>query len=136
MMDREAPESYLRELDETCTYPYALHRRWVDMGLLGLPFAERDGGLGRPVMDVVVVAEEIARKGYDLAGAYGVPVFIGLNVAEFGTEQQRAQLLPELFEGRRRFSIALTEPDAGSDATALRTRATLDGDTFVVNGEK
>lgn len=136
VMDNEAPESYLRDLDEHHRYPYELYRVWADMGLLGLPFPAELGGGGGSVMDFVIVAEEIGRKGYDLTGAYGVPIFNGLNVLHFGTDEQKARFLPPLLDGTRRMSIAMTEPDAGSDAGAMRTSATRDGDQFVVRGEK
>src|SRR4051794_36261124 len=136
VMDREAPEEYLRALDEEQRYPYELYRTWVEVGLMGLPFPEEWGGGGGSVLDFVVVAEEIGRKGYDLSGAYGVPIFNGLNVLHFGTDAQKEKYLPALLDGTRRMSIAMTEPDAGSDAGAMRTRATPDGDQFVVNGEK
>ncbi len=136
VMDREAPDDYLRALDEEHRYPYELYRTWAEIGLMGLPFPEEWGGTGGSVLDFVIVAEEIGRKGYDLSGAYGVPIFNGLNVLHFGTDAQKQKYLPSLLNGTRRMSIAMTEPDAGSDAGAMRTRATRDGDQFVLNGEK
>lgn len=136
VMEREATEEYLRRLDEHYLYPYELYRHWVDIGLFALPFPVELGGLGGSVTDFVVVAEEIGRKGYDLTGVYGVPIFNALNVMHFGTEEQRRELIPALLAGQRRLSIAMTEPDAGSDAGAMRTRARADGDHFVIDGEK
>lgn len=136
VMEREAPEDYLRRLDEECLYPYELYARWVEIGLPTLPFPAEYGGLGGSVMDFVVVAEEIGRKGYDLTGVYGVPVFNGLNVLHFGTKEQKQRFLPPLLRGEIRMSIAMTEPDAGSDAGAMRTTARQRGNRFVIDGEK
>ena len=136
LMDDVATDEYLRHLDEAHEYPYDLYRRWADMGLFGLPFPEEYGGLGLGVVDFVVIAEEIGRRGYDLTGIYGVPVFNGLNVLHHGTDEQRAEILPRLLSGELRLSIAMTEPDAGSDAGAMRTTAVRDGDTYVLNGQK
>src|SRR5581483_9858034 len=64
MLDRVATEDYLREHDDAENYPYELYEQLVAMGLLGLPFSEEDGGLGRGILDFALVAEEIGRKGY------------------------------------------------------------------------
>ncbi|WP_116996705.1 acyl-CoA dehydrogenase family protein [Desertimonas flava] len=136
LMSREATDDRLRELDEQEAYPYELYARWVEMGLIGLPFPEEFGGMAGSIMDFVVVAEEIGRRGYDLAGLYGTPIFNGLNILEHGTDAQRAELIPALIGGRVRFSISITEPGAGSDAAALRAAATRVDGGYVLNGEK
>lgn len=136
LMTREATEPYLRSLDESSSYPYELYARWAELDLLRLPFPEEVGGLGGDAVDLAIVAEEIGGKGYDLAGAYGVPVFNGLQILHWGTESQRLRLLPPLLSGRLRLSIAMTEPDAGSDAGAMRTTARRIGDIWVIDGEK
>ncbi|MBI5090243.1 MAG: acyl-CoA/acyl-ACP dehydrogenase, partial [Actinobacteria bacterium] len=136
VMEREAPESYLRTLDEEHRYPYELYQTWVELGLFSLPFPAEYGGLDGSVLDFVLVAEEIGRKGYDLTGVYGVPIFNALNVLHFGSDAQKQRFIPGLLNGSRRMSIAMTEPDAGSDAGAMRTTAVRDGDAFVLNGEK
>ncbi|MBI5089681.1 MAG: acyl-CoA/acyl-ACP dehydrogenase [Actinobacteria bacterium] len=136
VMTEQATDEYLRELDEESRYPYELYETWVQTGLLTLPFPEEVGGLGGSVVDFVLVAEEIGRRGYDLTGVYGVPVFNGLNILHHGTSEQQQRFLPALLRGELRLSIAMTEPDAGSDAGAMRTTAVRDGDSFVINGEK
>ena len=136
LMTDHAGDEYLQHLDEHDEYPYDLYSRWVDMGLVGLPFPEEVGGTAGSIMDFVVVAEEIGRRGYDLTGLYGTPIFNGLNILEHGTDELRAELLPALIAGRLRFSIAITEPGAGSDTSALRTSATKVDGGFVLNGEK
>lgn len=136
LMAAEAGDEYLRRLDEQSLYPYELYAKWVETGLLGLPFPEEYGGIGGSVTDFVIVAEEIGRRGYDLTGVYGVPVFNGLNILHHGTEEQKQRFLPALMRGELRMSIAITEPDAGSDAGAMRTTARRCGDSYVLDGEK
>jgi alkylation response protein AidB-like acyl-CoA dehydrogenase len=136
LMDEHATPRYLSELDESCVYPYELYRRWAAAGLLSLPFSVEDGGCGGGVLDMVLVAEEIGRKGYDLVGVYGTPTFCAMNIAEHGSDELRRTMLPPFFDGARRFAVSITEPDAGSDASSIRTRAVADGESFVVNGAK
>lgn len=136
LMEREAPEDYLRKLDEQTEYPYELYARWAEAGFLGLPIPEDYGGIGAGVLDFAVVAEEIGRWGYDLAGIFGVPLFIALTLLRYGTEEQKREFIPAVMAGRRRLVVSMTEPDAGSDVSALRTTARRRGDSFVINGQK
>ncbi|RLA41186.1 MAG: acyl-CoA dehydrogenase, partial [Gammaproteobacteria bacterium] len=64
MMDEVATSDYLREHDEKGLYPYAVYDKWVEMGLLGLPFPEEYGGYGGDVIDMALVSEELGRKAY------------------------------------------------------------------------
>ncbi|MBN9097798.1 MULTISPECIES: acyl-CoA dehydrogenase family protein [unclassified Pseudonocardia] len=136
MMDREAPEEYLQRLDREHLFPHELWRRWVEMDLLAMPFPARYGGLDGGVLEFVITAEEIGRKGYDLAGAYGMTVFLGLLLVRHGTDEQADEIVPGIVRGERRLSISITEPDAGSDAGAMRTFARADGDDFLIEGQK
>ncbi len=136
LMQRHAPPDYVRKLDAERTYPEDLYAKWVEAGLLALPFPEEYGGIGGSLIDIVIVAEEIARTSADLVMAYSGNVFCGLNMMRKATEEQRAYWLPRLISGESKFSISMSEPDAGSDLSAIRTTAVQDGDHFVLNGEK
>ncbi|WP_202377846.1 acyl-CoA dehydrogenase family protein [Mycobacterium paraintracellulare] len=136
LMDRHATEEYISRLDREGAYPYELWQEWAAAGLLGLPFPEEYGGQGGSVMDFILVAEVMGYWGYDMIGVYGTPLFMGLNVLHHGTEQQRERWLSPLLRGERRFSVAMTEPGAGSDAGAMRTTAVHDGGVWRLNGEK
>jgi alkylation response protein AidB-like acyl-CoA dehydrogenase len=136
MMDKVATPDYIRRLDKEQAYPYELYQSWVDLGLLALPFPEAYGGLGGSVMDMVILAEEISRKSADFYMAYAGSVFCGLNVARKGSEEQKKFWLPKLLSGEVRFSISMSEPDAGTDIGAMRTTAVRDGDQYVINGQK
>ena len=136
MMDKVATPDYIRRLDKEQAYPYELYQSWVDLGLLALPFPEAYGGLGGSVMDMLILAEEISRKSADFYMAYAGSVVCGLNVARKGSEEQKKFWLPKLLSGEVRFSISMSEPDAGTDIGAMRTTAVRDGDHYVINGQK
>ncbi len=136
MLDRVATEDYLREHDDAERYPHELYEQLVAMGLLGLPFSEEDGGLGRGILDFALVAEEIGRKGYDLAAVYGIPIFNALTVVRHGSAEQRRHWVGELLGGRVRFCVAITEPGSGSDAGSMRTSARRVEGGWLLNGEK
>jgi alkylation response protein AidB-like acyl-CoA dehydrogenase len=136
LMSKHATEDYLSRLDAEHSYPYALWDVFAAAGLLGLPFPEEYGGQGGSVLDFALVAETLGYWGYDMIGVYGTPLFMGLNILHKGSEELRATWLPPLLRGERRFSVAMTEPDAGSDLSGLRTSAVLHGDRWVLNGEK
>jgi alkylation response protein AidB-like acyl-CoA dehydrogenase len=135
-MDRIATPEYVRRLDREQAYPDELYAAWVELGLLRIPFAEKYGGLGGNVVDMVIVAEEISRKSADFFMAYAGSVFCGLNVARKGSEEQKRYWLPKLLSGEIKMSISMSEPEAGSDVGAMRTRARRDGQDYLVSGQK
>ncbi|MFZ5487239.1 MAG: acyl-CoA dehydrogenase family protein [Pseudomonadota bacterium] len=136
MLDRIATPAYVRAMDEEARYPYEVYDAIVEMGLIAMVFPEQYGGLGGNVIDFAIIAEELGRKSYDLMGAYGTSVFNGLNLLHNGSEAQKRYYLPRLMSGEIRMSISMTEPDAGSDAGAMRTFARREGDEWVINGQK
>jgi len=136
LMDTHAPPEYIRRLDREQAYPYELYEKWVEAGLLSMPFPEEYDGLGGSVIDLTIIAEELARKSPDFFMSYAGSVFTGLNIMRKGTEAQKQTWLPKLFAGEVRMAIAISEPEAGSDIGAMRTYAVRDGDHYVVNGQK
>lgn len=136
MLDRIATPEYIRQSDVERRYPYELYDAFVEQGLLQMPFPEEYGGLNGSVLDFVIIAEELGRKSYDFLGAYGTSIFNGLNILHNGTEAQKRYWLPKLISGEIRMSISMTEPNAGSDAGAMRTSAKREGDNWIINGQK
>jgi alkylation response protein AidB-like acyl-CoA dehydrogenase len=136
LMERHATPEYLRRLDREAAYPYELYDEWVKAGLLAMPFPEEYGGLGGNLIDMAIVAEEIARKSPDVGMAYGGSVFCGLNIVRKGSEEQKRHWLPKLLKGEIKMSISMSEPDAGSDIGAMRTSARRDGNQWLVTGQK
>ncbi len=107
------------------------------LGLFGLTIPEDYGGLGLGMEDECLVAIEIGRASPAFRSAFGTNVGIGSQgLVMFGTPEQKAKYLPGIASGEIVTSFALTEAEAGSDSAAVQTRATLDGDAYVLNGTK
>ena len=140
MMAKFATPEYVRRLDREQAFPDELYEEWLKMGLFRMPFPEEYGGLGGSVIDLVIIAEELSYKSFDLFTAYGGPVFCGLNILRKGTEEQKRHWLPKVLSGEIKFSVSMSEPDAGSDIGAMRTNAKKvtsgDGNDWVINGQK
>ncbi|HYR36609.1 MAG TPA: acyl-CoA dehydrogenase family protein [Burkholderiales bacterium] len=136
MMAKVATPEYIRRLDREQAFPDELYEEWLKMGLFRMPFPEEYGGLGGTVIDMVIIAEELSYKSFDLFTAYGGPVFCGLNILRKGTEEQKRHWIPKVLSGEVKFSISMSEPDAGSDIGAMRTTAKRDGKDWVINGQK
>ncbi len=105
-------------------------------GLLGLPYDERYGGGGQPYVVYLQVVEEIARVWATVAETISVHTLACHPLAKFGTDEQRDQWLADMLAGDRLGAYCLSEPNAGSDAASLATRAARDGDDYVVTGTK
>jgi alkylation response protein AidB-like acyl-CoA dehydrogenase len=136
LMQKHAPPEYVRSHDRERTYPEDLFQAFAAAGLLALPFPEAYGGAGGTLLDMTILAEEIARVSADLVMAYTGNIFCGLNLVRKGSEEQKRHWLPKLFAGEIKLSISMSEPDAGSDIGAMRTTATRDGNQWVINGRK
>ena len=123
--------------DRDHVFPVGTVRAMGDLGLFGLPFPEEYGGSGADLTTLCVAVEEVARVDQSLAVTLEAAVGLGATpIFRFGSEEQRRRWLPDLCAGRSLAAFGLTEPEAGSDAGAVRTRADLDGGDWVVNGEK
>ena len=136
LMARHAPADSVRKWDRDRSFPEELYQAWVEAGLLRLPFPTEVGGLGGDALDLAIVVHELSRVSTDLCMAYSGGVFCGLNILRKGTPEQRAHWLPRLFDGGVKFSIGISEPDAGSDVGNIRTIAVREGDQYIVNGQK
>jgi len=135
-VSHECPPHLVNEWENTATYPDEMYRKMAQLGYVGLVFPEEYGGSGASVVEMCILAEELGRAGYDFSAGLGIRIFCGLNIVHYGTQEQKADLLPRLVEGDLRFSTSITEPGSGSDAASLSTRASLQDGQFVVNGQK
>ena len=118
-------------------FPYEIVAKMGQMGLFGLPFPERYGGMGGDYVDFCLVVEELARVDSSVAITLEAAVGLGaMPIYHFGTEEQRQRWLPSLCRGEQLGAFALTEPGGGSDAGAVRTRARREGGEWVVDGTK
>jgi butyryl-CoA dehydrogenase len=128
---------HAEEWDRTHTFPVDTVRRMGELGLFGLPFPEEYGGSAADLLTLCLAIEEIARVDSSMAITLEAAVGLGANpIFHFGSEEQKQRWLPDLAAGRALAAFGLTEPDAGSDAGATRTRADRDGDEWVINGTK
>jgi alkylation response protein AidB-like acyl-CoA dehydrogenase len=116
-------------------FPREVLRTLGRSGLLGLPYPEADGGAGQPYEVYLQVLEILAGSWLSIAEAVSVHTLSCFPVYAYGTEQQR-KMLPDLLGGERLGAYCLSEPQGGSDAAALLTKATRDGDDWVVEGTK
>lgn len=122
--------------DERETFPVATLRQAGELGLCGLFASEKDGGLGIGRYLGVVLFEALAEGCTSFAAFLSIHNMATAMVARFGSAVVRAQQLPGLISGEQLASYCLTEPEAGSDAAALRTRASRQEDGYVLNGAK
>jgi butyryl-CoA dehydrogenase len=125
------------EIDATDEFPWDIFHRMGELGILGLPFPEEYGGSGGDYMGQVIALEEIARVSGSVAITLDAhtslccePIYL------FGTEEQKKKYLVPLARGEKVGAFGLTEPHAGSDAGATRTRAVRNGGEWAINGQK
>ena len=135
-MEEEIGRDYVRERDRKREYPYEGYAKIVAQGWIGLLVPEEQGGQGGDVFSYALMCEGLARYGPDFATALMVPMFTAQNIVHHGSREQAAHYIEPFLAGEMRFVISLSEPQAGSDAANARTRARLDGDEWVVNGQK
>ena len=130
------PAERAKEWDEESAVPPELFKGLADMGWFSLPFAETDGGDGGGPVELILIAEELGRASFDVAMCYIGVLIPGITVFDWGSAAQRAFIREHVMTGRQRLAVAVSEPDSGSDAAALRTTAQDRGDHFLVNGQK
>jgi short-chain 2-methylacyl-CoA dehydrogenase len=125
------------EWDEQHRFPVELVPRMGELGLFGLVVPEELGGSGGDFTSLCVAIEELGRVDQSVGITLSAGVGLGINpILTFGSQEQKERWLPDLVAGRALAAFGLTEPEAGSDAGATRTRARLDGDSWVLDGAK
>src|SRR5262245_2385632 len=124
------------ELEQADRFPHGLVARLAEMGLFGALVPAAWGGLGLDVTTYAHIIEELCRGWMSLAGVLNSHTMAALIVLHHGTEEQRQRFLPRFARGEARGGLALTEPQAGSDVQAIRTRAVRQGDVYLLNGTK
>ncbi len=125
------------ELDRTKSFPYDLVARLGELGLMGIPYPEEYGGGGADTLSYVLAVEELARVDSSVAITLAAHTSLGTQpIYLWGTDEQKAEWLPELCSGRKLAAFGLTEPEAGSDAGATRTTARLEDGEWVIDGAK
>jgi short/branched chain acyl-CoA dehydrogenase len=125
------------ELDREGRFPYDLVSELAELGLMGIPIPEEYGGAGADTVSYAIAVEELTRIDSSVAITVAAHTSLGtMPIFLYGDERQKQEWLPELASGRKLAAFGLTEPDAGSDAGATRTRADLRDGEWIVNGSK
>lgn len=132
--ERVAPRA--AEIDATAQYPQDIFELLAQNGLTGITIPEAYGGAGAGLLDLCIVVEELAKACTTTALMPVMSNIAGVMLLRYGSEAQKSELLPRLARGEIRFSNALTEADAGSDAAAIRTRVTATVEGYAISGAK
>lgn len=134
-LDRHvAPQAM--ELEHADSYPAEMVEQMKDLGLFGATISPEWGGLGMSASTYAKVVTMVSEVWMSLTGIFNSHLMMATAVEKFGTEEQKQRFLPRFVTGEIRGGTALTEPDAGTDLQGIRTRATRDGDDYVINGTK
>ncbi len=133
---REIPESLIAELDEKHEFPYKPWQTLADNGYAGLGIDEKYGGTPADVMTQCLVADVLGKYAFPLSVIYGLGVICIKDIQDFGTEEQKERVLGGIVRGDPPVALGISEPQAASDASGLKTRADFDGDDVIINGQK
>ena len=134
---REVVAPAAEELDRHHKFGYDVVRQMGELGLFGLPFSEEVGGAGGDFLSLCIAIEEISRADAGVGITLEAAVCLGSSpIYSFGSKEQKERWLPDLVAGRKLWAFGLTEPEAGSDAGATKTRAEARNGRWVINGAK
>jgi alkylation response protein AidB-like acyl-CoA dehydrogenase len=134
-LEKEVRPQAMR-LEHDDIYPRAMVETMKQMGLFGAVLDPKWGGLGLSASTYAKIVMRISEVWMSLTGIFNSHLMMAILVQKFGSEEQKQRFLPRMASGELRGGLALTEPDAGTDLGAIRTRAVKDGDHYVVNGTK
>ncbi|MBI2866918.1 MAG: acyl-CoA dehydrogenase family protein [Chloroflexi bacterium] len=114
----------------------AFSKKVAAKGWIGMTWPKEQGGQGRNYIDRLIYTEEMLRYGAPVAAHWFADRQIGPSFLTYGTQEQKKQFLPRIIRGELVFALGMSEPQSGSDLASLKTRATEDGDSYVINGQK
>lgn len=133
---REVLEPRADELDETGEFPMDIFKRMADLGFTAMTIPAEYGGGGSDMLSYAIVVEELSRGCTPVAGALNTHTGCAETICRYGTAEQKQKFLPRLISGETIGAFSVTEAEAGSDISRIETTATLEGDTYVLNGTK
>ncbi|GIH11679.1 acyl-CoA dehydrogenase [Rhizocola hellebori] len=125
-----------QHLEHADEYPEQIIAGMREMGLFGLTIAEEFGGLGESLLTYALVVEELSRGWMSISGIVNTHFIVAYLIGQHGSDEQKARLLPKMATGEMRGAFSMSEPETGSDVSAIKSRAQLDGDSYVLNGQK
>lgn len=132
------PDEYWAECDSAHEFPWDFYNKVAKGGWIGIAIPEQFGGGGRGITEASIVLEEIASSGAAMNGCSAIHLSIfGMEpVRKYGSPELVAEMLPRVASGELHVAFGVTEPDAGTDTTKIRTRAARDGDEYIITGAK
>ena len=132
------PDDYWAKCDSEGAFPWEFYNAVAADGWIGVAIPEAYGGSGRGIAEASIILEEIAASGAAMNGASGVHLSIfGMHpVVRHGSEEMKQKYLPDVARGDLHVCFGVTEPDAGTDTTAIKTTARREGDHYIVRGRK
>lgn len=135
-VEQYCSREYARECDLKREYPYEAYRQMVAQEYFGLCVPAEYGGIGADVIYRAILQEGLSRYAFDLGAVYGITAWGIETLLRFGSDAQRQKYIAPALAGAIRFSISMTEPNAGSDLSGIALRAVDKGDHFLLNGQK
>jgi alkylation response protein AidB-like acyl-CoA dehydrogenase len=135
-MDKEVGREYTREHDASREFPEEVFKKMAQQGWLGLLVDEEDGGSAADPIMFALFCEAIGKFSLDTAACIMTSMFTATNISRHGTPEQKRRYLVPFLSGDAKFSISISEPQSGSDAAAARSTAVLEGDEWVLSGNK
>lgn len=135
---KDFPDEYWRSCDEEHRFPWDFYQAMAEGGWVGIAIPEEYGGGGRGITEASIILEEVAASGAAMNGCSAIHLSIfGMNpVVKHGSTEMRAKYLPRVANGDLHVAFGVTEPDSGTDTSAIKTFARRDGDHYVVRGQK
>ncbi|WP_018721308.1 acyl-CoA dehydrogenase family protein [Salinispora fenicalii] len=127
---------HAQRLERADEYPADILDGMREMGLFGLTIGEEYGGLGESLLTYALVVEELSRGWMSISGIVNTHFIVAYLISQHGSVDQRARLLPKMATGEVRGAFSMSEPECGSDVSAITSRAVRDGADFVLNGQK
>ncbi len=127
---------HAQRLEHADEYPADILDGMKEMGLFGLTIAEEHGGLGESLLTYALVVEELSRGWMSISGIVNTHFIVAYLISQHGSAEQRARLLPRMATGEVRGAFSMSEPECGSDVSAIKSKAVRDGDRFVIDGQK
>ncbi len=136
LLHKEAPENLMAELDEKKEFPYKPWQALADHGILALGIPEEYGGVPADIQTLTLVCETLGQHALPLGIIYSLGIITIRDILQFGSEEIKREVLGGFIQGDPPVALGITEPQAGSDAAALKTTATFDGEEVIFNGQK
>ena len=132
------PDEYWSKCDDGHLFPWDFYNALAEAGWIGIAIPEQYGGSGRGITEASIVLEEVAASGAAMNGASSIHLSIfGMHpVVKYGSEDMKQKYLPRVAAGDLHVAFGVTEPDAGTDTSSIKTTARLDGDQYLVKGRK